>query len=572
MIDFKMTKLNKKILTIFFFLAVFFIAIGAWYSPIIFKGYSSQLISQDMLLAKNYHETGILAVQNNQSVVILSGLTKDNAYQLPISKYLGSAIFAKIFDVIGVPGYNLLVLLSMVLYAIVMVVFTILTMQLFGLKIAGIFSLVYIFSPLGWGLSYDLSGYSFCLLFLGTSLIFYFWGIKEREKFNPRINSLFFILSGIFLALSAFSKEVSLVFALAIFIFLLVKKFKKQLLFVFIPFAVLMIIFWLPPLLNGENRYLSLITGHTTKVDTDIAELHLFPDAHTYYFEKESFLNSFKNQNLGIFENIETKKVLANYGFRKITIFERGAVGAYILSQHLFRFFSLQEFGGPFIFLLLILGFIYLKKKNKFLYNFSLYWIGISLFVFAFVILVSRNHMMDFIWPLCLLITLGLYSLLQIIKEHFKLTKTILIDVIIIALVVYNLFLVNRIVFGRLYDSDAVPRIMAYAQEINKIEIKNAADVIAIPGDIPGQDYSLAYLTGKSFVIFRSETLEKLLAENKTDMAFGKFNVKYVLGYSDSLSGKITGETKAINIASDSLNIEIEKSSETKSFLMNLFR
>ncbi|MDP2947311.1 MAG: hypothetical protein Q8N88_04285, partial [Nanoarchaeota archaeon] len=253
-----MIKLNKKILIVFFLLAVFFLAVGVWYSPIIFKGYSFQPISQDMLLAKNYHESGIFAVQNNQSVVISSGLNKNESYQLPISKYFGSVIFAKIFDVVGVPSYNLLVLLSIILYAIVLVVFTILTMQLFGFKIAGIFSLVYIFSPLGWGLSYDLSGYSFCLLFLGISLIFYFLGAKEREKNNFITNGLFFIFSGIFLALSVFSKEVTLIFALAFFIFMVIKKLKKQLMYVFIPFAVLLIIFWLQSLLSGENRYISL--------------------------------------------------------------------------------------------------------------------------------------------------------------------------------------------------------------------------------------------------------------------------------------------------------------------------
>ena len=226
------------------------------------------------------------------------------------------------------------------------------------------------------------------------------------------------------------------------------------------------------------------------------------------------------------------------------------------------------------MFLLLILGFIYLKKKNKFLYNFSLYWMLISLFVFAFVILVSRNHMMDFIWPLVAIISVGIVYLIDIMKDYFKLDakKGLILTILIVGIVSYHLFLVNRIVFGELYDSDAVPRIMAYAQEINKIETENTAGVIAIPGDVPGQDFSLAYLTNKSFIVFRSETLEKLLAENKTDMAFEKFNVKYILGYPDLLSGKITENTKAINIASDSLDIEIEKSSEIKSFLLNLFR
>jgi len=571
MIDFKAIKLNKKILTLFFLLAIFLLAVGVWYSPIIFKGYPPQPISQDMLLAKNYHDTGVLATHNSQSVVVSSDLTRDNSYQLPISKYLGSVIFAKIFDVVGVPGYDLLVLLSIVLYAIVLVIFTILTKQLFGLKIAGIFSLIYIFSPLGWGLSYDLSGYSFCLLFLGISLILYFSGIKDKDRKNSITNILFLVFSGIFLGLSAFSKEITLVFALAFFMFLVVKKLKKQLLCVFIPFVVLLMIFWLPSFLDGGNRYLSLVTGHTTKANTTLAELHLFPDAYTYYFEKDSFLKEFQGQDLGISENIETKKVLANYGFGKITIFERGGVGVYALSQHLFRFISLQEFGGPFILLLLILGLICLKKKNKFLYNLSAYWVVISVFVFSFIILVSRNHLMDFIWPITLMVSLGVFYLLQSIKEHFKLNKTILINVFIVALILYHLFLINRVVLGTAYDSESVPRILAYSREVDKIGVGNN-QVVAIPGDIPGQDFSLAYLTGKSFVIFRSETLEKLLKENKIKIALDNFGVKYILGYSDSLSNEITNKTKTTNIAADSLNIEIKKTSETKSFLMNLFR
>ena len=283
-------------------------------------------------------------------------------------------------------------------------------------------------------------------------------------------------------------------------------------------------------------------------------------------------MKEFQNQDLGVSENIETKKVLANYGFGKITIFERGKVGVYALSQHLFRFISLQEFGGPFIFLLLILGSIYLKKKNKFLYNLSAYWIIISIFVFSFIILVSRNHLMDFIWPITLIVSLGVFYLFQIIKEYFKPNKTMLINVFVVIFILYHLFLVGRMVLGTAYDSQSVPRVLAYAQEINKINIKNSDTVIAIPGDIPGQDFSLAYLTGKSFVIFRSETLNKLLKENKAGTAFKEFKVEYILGYSDLLSGEITKKTKAINIASDSLNIEIEKTSETKSFLMNLFR
>jgi len=567
------SKFKFKQYKILFLVCVFFLAVLVWYSPVIFKGYSAQPISQDVLLAKNYHETGILAIQNNQSIVVSSNLIVEQGYKLPMSQYLRSVFYAKIFNITGVLDYNDLILLSIILYALVFILFVVLILYLFNFKIAAIFSVIYIFSPIGWGLSRLSGAYEFCLLFLALFFIFYFLGVKKIEKSKNKFNNLFFVVSGIFLSLSILSREATLVFALAFFIFLLIKRFKQQLIYIFVPFLFLLIFFWLPPFLSGENGYLSLLTNRPTQKSNVIAELHVFPDSYTYYFEKEEFLETFRNQGGGWTENIETRKTLTNSGFEKFNLFNRIKVNFYILSQHISRFFSLEDFGGPFFLLLLILGLIYLRNKHKFLYQLSLYWLIISFFVFVFVILVSRNHLMDFIWILILLMSLGLSYLIQIIKNHFKLNKawTVFLSVTIIGLVVYHLILVNHVVLSKEYNKDFMPRSTIYAKEIDKLKISEK-DIIIIPGDFPGQDATLNYLTNKSFVIFRSSTLEKLLEEEKINDAFKYYGIKYILGFSEELSVEITERTGVVNIASYSLKINIENTSNNKSFFMNLIR
>lgn len=568
-----MIKLNRKLLIVFFLLAIFILAIGVWYSPVVFKGYANETIPEGVNLAKNYHETGILAFKNDKSVVLSSTLVKEEGYSFVKSQYLRSLFYAKIFDIFGVPNYNSLILISIILYALVLILFTVLVLYLFDFKIAIVFSLIYIFSPLGWSLAYSLCLYEFCLLFLALFFIFYFWGLKKSEESKNKIGIILFSLSGMFLALSALSKEVTLIFALAFGIFLLFKKLKKQLIFISIPFVIILMIFWLPSVIGGENKHLSLLPGQAIEKSVFAEYLHLFPDPYTYHFEKEEFLEEFKSQDFGITENLEAKKILINLDFGKIGLVSHFKVGIYLLFQHIAKLFSLEDFGGPLITLLLILGLVYLKKERKLLYNIFLYWLIIALFLFSFVFFVGRSHLMDFIWILILLVAFGLVFSFRIIEDYFKLSgkKAIFLEIAIIILVLYHLVLVNHVVLGEKYDEEFLPKSIAYAQAIEKFEIQDR-DVIAIPEEFSNQITTLNYLTDKSFVIFRSSTLIKLLKENKINEAFEYFEVKYILGYSEELSNEIEARTNAINIASNSLKIDMGKVSEDKSFFMNLVR
>ena len=567
-----MDKSKSIWLKILFLVIVFFLAVGVWYSPIVFKGYSTQPVSEDILLARNYHQTGVLAIQNDQNVTISSNLIKTEGHSLVKSQYLRSFFYAKIFDIFGVPTYNNLILISIILYAFVLVIFTILILYLFNFKTAVVFSLIYILIPFNWAGNQYLGAYEFCLLFLALFFVFYFVAVKMGYQGERKYEIPLYAISGVFLALSGLSKEATFVFALALFVFLIIKKLKKQFIYIFAPFFVLLLIFWMPSIFNGQNRYLPLL-GATTEESIFSHYLHLFPDPYTYYFGKDDFLDMFRNQDIGLTENIETSRMLKHYGLGKVTMIGRLNMGTYLLSQHLFRFFSLEEFGGPFVTLLLILGFVYLRKKFKYIYELSKYWLAISFVVFSYILLVSRSHLIDFIWILVLAISFGIIYLIEIVENYFKLRgkKLIFFEVAVICLALYHLVLVNHVALGKQYDKDFVPRSIAYSQEINKFDIKDE-EVIAVPGTFPGQEATLNYLTNKSFVIFRDSTLEKLLDDGEIKQAFEAFGVKYILGYSDELSARIVEQSEATNITSSLIEVNINEVSANKSFLMNLIR
>lgn len=560
--------MKKHLPVTIFLLLVFLLAIAFWYSPIIFKGYSTQEIPKQLILARNYSQTGILADQNDLNVTLAPGLVKEQGHPLVLSEYFSSFMYSVIFKITGVPSYNGLILISIILYALVLILFTILVLKLFGFKVAIIFSLIYIFIPFALDTTHYISSYEFCLFFWALFFITYFLGLKRKDKWAI----LFFIISGVFLALSALSKEVTLVFALALFIFLFFKKKKRELIFIFVPFICLLLIFWLPSVIQGENQYLPMF-GAGTEEAVFSHYLHVFPDPYTYHFEREGFLESFRGQDLGLSEDLETKKLLANYDIDKITIFDRFKVGTYILLQHVSRFFSLEEFGGPLLTLLLILGFIYLRNRFKDIYNLSKYWLVISFLVFSYVILVGRSHLMDFTWLFVVLISLGLLYLINIIGNHFEIKgkRKLILTFVIVIFLIYHLLLINHVVLGKRYDRDFIPRSMAYAEIIKNMDIQDE-DVIAIPSDFPEQPTTLNYFTNKSFVVFTNQTIDKLLKEEKIKKAFEAFGVKYILGYSSDISKRVITQAEVINITSNSLKVDMDQVSANKSFLMNLIR
>ena len=561
---------------IIFVSVVFLLAVAVWYSPVLFKGYNPQGAESTMLiLGRNLAQTGIYGAENDLNVLLSSNLVKAESHTSASYNRLTAVLYGEIFKRTGELNEIDLLRLSIALHGLSLIILTLLVLYLFGFKIAAIFSLIYIFLPFNWLVSHGPGGYEFCLLFFALFFLFYLGGKEQKHSY------IYLGLSGIFLALTCLSREDILVFVPFLFIYLWVIKQKRHLLYIFIPFLILFGCLWLPSALmkgGGGNVALLHLTTRVPEelISSDFSRYdHFFPDPYTYHFNREEFLKEYQNQ----LENPETGfltetvliKTGSNNGIRAPSFFERMEVGLALFFNHLARFLSLEEIGGPFIFLLMVLGLYHLRRKNRYLYRFSLGWVFSVIFLLSFVVLVGRPHLTDFGWVLVLWAALGLALLAEIISAYFHLNqmKSKIVLAVIVLMTLYGLVLANHVAWNTAFDHSQSLKIAAYSQKIEALDIKDQ-DVIAVPRDI--QYRRLNYLTNKSLVIFQEKTIEDLFDNGELNSAFEKFKVKYILGYSDELSQKIVSQTEVLNIAANSIEPVQIRTSPAKIRLLNIFR
>ena len=221
-----------------FLLIVFILAVVVWYSPVLFKGYSAYIISTNTVLSQNLYQTGFYSIENDLNVFLSPNLIESQGHISAYGNKLTSLIYAQIFKITGLPQVSDFILLSIFIHALTLLIFTGVVFYLFDFKKALVFSLIYIVLPFNWTLPYKLASYEFTLLFLALFFLFYFYGIKQKKY-----NYFYLIISGIFLGLACLAKEATLLIAPFLFIFLLLKKQKRYLIYIFIPFSILLAIF-----------------------------------------------------------------------------------------------------------------------------------------------------------------------------------------------------------------------------------------------------------------------------------------------------------------------------------------
>jgi len=560
--------------TFSFALIVFCLAVSVWYSPVLFKGYSPDVLSSPILLARNLSQTGVYSIDNELNVVLSSNLIKEKGQPSIASGKLVAVIYAKFFNLTGAFARENLILISISIYALALVVLALVVLYLFNLKVASVFSLIYIFLPFFWKLPYHLGIYDFCLLFFALFFLLFFYGLKQKREY------LYLIPAGIFLALASMSKEVIFLFVPFLFVFLWLNKQKKHLVYIFIPLVIVLSIYWLPDMLQGRNAYLSSMPGQTSE-KVAAADLNyygeFFPDPYTYHFNKEAYLKKYRkelnNKEIDFFYRARLAKSSSNTGAEGIGLVDRVRIIISLVPRHLSKFSAIEYTGGPLMLLLIILGAVYLKQKDKYLYRFVLSWIASVIFLLSFVFLMGRSHLVDFGWAIALLASLGLLFLIEILKKHFSLKgkMSVFLSLGLMLLVLYNLILAGHVAWGKVFDRERDYLLLrAYEQKIKGADIADS-DVVAVPLGI-SEIYHLNYSTDKSMVLFQPETIEFLLAKNDLRAAFEKFGVKYVLGYSDDLTGKILKQTPAKNIAANTIEVKQPEVSQTKIWFLNLIK
>src|SRR3989344_5768507 len=554
-----MNMTKSKILKVFFlFFAVLFAA-GVWYSPFLFKGYYPDAVNDQLVLAKNLQKTGKYSMYNDKGVLLSSDEVALSGEMSTIGNRLTAGLYSKILSYMGQLDINDFMVVSVIINSLTLLVLVFLVYYFFGTKIALIFSFIYTLLPANWRNVYALGNYEFALLFLSLFFLFFLLGKDKRYGY------VHFIFSGLFLSFAVLAKEAFLITLPVIFIYIAFKKKYKMLIFTFAPVIIVMSIFYLPNFFRGDNIYKGLILkGHSEqkeeKFDFSLAG-HLYPDYYTFRFDRENFLEQYKN----------VKKAADNVGADSLDLSERFVVSSYLFVVHVARFFSLEDIGGVFIFLLGLLGFVYLKRHDLFLRNLLAWWIGGSIILFSYAALVGRNHLMDFGFAIGLFVSMGIVYLLEIFSRHFNWGEKNKLWMSVFAVLIfgYGLLTIDHVVWGRAYDSDIL-RIHTYADITKQKNIKEE-EVIAtsIRSD---ESITFNLLTDKSLIIFRPETMEKIISRGKTEEVFDYFGIKHILGYSDDLSEKIAKNSGASIIATSNIKIIRPETSSGKSFLMNLVK
>lgn len=572
----------KKIATPLLFIAIPILAIIVWYSPIIFKGYPTILSGSDSLVkARNLSLTEKYSSENEHNVILASDLINTQGQESNYGNKLGTILRGYTQKIIPVTTINQTVLLNCLILSLALLFFTLATNYLFNLKTVLIFALIYIFLPFNWLLPQNLVGYEFALLFLSLFILLFSLGTKKfndlqglkKIKFWP--HGFYLIFSGIFLILSCLSREAFFLILPLLFIFLLFLKQWRQLLYLFIPIIIIFCFTWLPDFLSNKNTYLLFFT---TKTDTTLKGsdysyyAHIFPDPYNYHLINDQVIANKKNMtDTDFMAKLGREKVLANMGQGSINFFDRFKLGTTLGLRHIFRFFSITEFGGPLIFILFFLGFLTLKEQKKYWFNWQLVWLIGSIFLLAFINLAGRNHLMDWGWIIALDISLGLIFLSEIITSKTGYMKYFWPTLITI-LVIYNLILCSHVMFGNAYDKATMPKINYYVEKIKSANLKST-DIVALP---LGADeiYTLNFLTNKSVITFKEETINNLLSQNKINDAFAYFQVNYISGYSQELSQKIIKAMPEIKIITDNTvpTEQVNYNKNNKNWLLNLIK
>jgi len=567
-----MTTRVKNIIFIAYLIVVFFVIIAIWYSPIIFKGYPAEPMGSEIVLARNYAQTGVYGLEDDLNIVVAPELVSENANVSSLGNKFSALSYAVIFKVFGWQSWDNLLLIAAIILALACIVYTITLRFLFSPWVAAIFPFVFALLPFNWHTAQFLGQYEFAILYFSIFTFFYFWGREQKFKY------VHVVIAGLFLGLACLAREAFLLFLPVFFIWLLYYKRRKEVLASFLPVALLLIFLWLPGLLglDGHNNYLKFFSASESTHHVDFHFYgHVYPDPYTYHYNAEQveseLAKAIKSQDQGMLYKIGRIKVGMNMGVRQAGFFERILVGTTNLSRHISKFFAIEFIGGPFIFLLMILGLWQLKGTNKKLFILFIIWLVLVNLLLSYVALVVRSHLMDFGFVIATLVSLALVGILPLLQEYYniqKFSKVVFILIILIAL--YSLVLSNHVYWGRIYDKSSNLEIKFLADKIKEKEI-NSTDVIAI-GSRHGHPV-LNYLTNKSIVYFDPTTIDDLLLDQKLQQAFDIYNVKYIAGYSEEMSNNIENNSQVENISIWPKKEDIEiPVSYNKMWLLNLVK
>jgi len=506
---------------------LFLLSLAVHFYPVFKKGHSFDSFGGNLILARNYASTGQFKIESEKNIYLSTERIKEEGIYCNWGNKLTPYIYGQVFKFFGF-NQNLPLYLTLIIWSLSGVILFLVVLKLFNLKVALIFGLIDIFIPVFTQGSLMAGFYEWAVLFFSLGFLFYLWPKKEKNK-NVWLNLL---LASLFFGLAALARNVFLLsfIPFVLYDFWQNKSYKRLAVFVF-PFIIIWGVYLAPGYLVGlPNAYL-------TSQDTSFNYYgHLFPDPYTYHFEKEEYIQSV----LGDY-NVYLSEYLLKYNY-PVSFTNR--LKLYLESALFYpkEIFKIIVLGGPLILLLLIAGFIYLYREKRYLFKLFALW-GI-IWYFLLIVLKTNNwdHFMELRLPIALLISLGIVWLVDYIMElSFSRNLKYFIIIVLFLFLILHLGLANKWMLHEEYNTSKVDVIRELAQVVNQEQLDKQNDVIAI--NIHPIIQNLNYYTDQNIIYFNSQTVEKLLEQNKLAEAFEQFGVTKIIGFDYNLSKRIKEKT-----------------------------
>jgi hypothetical protein len=519
-------KIIFVILIVFIFLASFFVH----YSIYRIKG-NVHTLYFNLLVARNWSQTGQVAYESNENVVLSTDMIKTEGVPNNPGNKLTFILYGLLFRYVGFYP-DLPIFVSFALSSLVAVLFFLIISRIYAWKVGLIAAFLAILAPFSLPASYLVANHEWALFFLMVATFFYLW---------PRQRKLgFLLMTGLFLGLSAAAKNSYFIAFIPFLItdFWLARVNVKKAILRSAILAVTFCLVVIPLTFVGGNVYLSDVFGLPNNY-TESASVfsHLFPDAYTYHYDQADYLKNLLDSQDKSFGNQfrfwgDSSSFLKEYGvpvaFMQTQIIMR-VYSAWIYFKGLFL--SLIVFGGLLTWFFIFLGTSELRaRKNKLIILFS----GSFLFFWFLILVLLRTsnyvHLAIISFPVSLVVALGIEKLAIVLSGtvSFKgLTKKSLEFIIIFIFI---------IVFAQISWWDIRELSLDFSLRGNIIRIAEAHQNSCSPGkkEIIATDYSsdvLAYYTNCSFVYFAPATLAKLADKKEIESVFEMYGVSGYLGY-----------------------------------------
>lgn len=468
-------------------------------------------------------------MENEKNVMLSSVNIREQGIPCDLSNQFTAVFHGWIFKIFGFYS-ELPLYVSLFLWSLTGALLFLLVYRLFDLKIAIIFSFVEILMPFILRSALMPGFYECAILYFTIGLLFYL------HKQKAGCWSLF--LASVFFGLAILARTAFVVSCppLVIYDFWNHKSWKRTLIFV-LPFTLIFGGSLISGYVRGStNAYLS---SH----DTSFSYYgHLYLDPYTFHFEKKAYVEKILKA-----PNVTAVPFLTKYGY-KVRLKDKIVKYARSIFFYPRKFILLVYSGGPLIILFLLGGLVYLYKKNIYLFKLFAIW-GVGWYA-GLIFLKTNNwdHFSELEFPIILLISLGIYWLIEFILQSRVKCKYLIVLVLVAALGAHFVQ-ANQWMLHEQYASSNIETVIKLRKELEHCVIDKKHDVIAL--DIHTIVYqSLAYYTDYNIIYFDSQTIDKLLADHKLAWAFGQFGVTKIIGFSEKRGQQIIEQTGVQNLSS----------------------